>query len=73
MSNNASTKPIKYIETAIELARVNMRPMAPPNSGPASNKEIGHKLRHGQTSVDRTTPGANVIKLFKVVSYKFSQ
>ena len=34
MSNKASTKPMRYIETAMELANVNMRPMAPPNSGP---------------------------------------
>ena len=34
MSRRASTKPIKYIETAMELANVNIKPMAPPNSGP---------------------------------------
>ncbi len=34
MSSKASTKPIKYMETAMELARVNIRPIAPPNSGP---------------------------------------
>ncbi len=34
MSIRASQKPIRYMDTAMELARVNMRPMAPPNSGP---------------------------------------
>ena len=40
MSIRASQKPIRYMETAMELARVNMRPMAPPNSGP---RDLGKK------------------------------
>ena len=33
-SSNDSQNPIKYMDTAIELAKKNRRPMAPPNSGP---------------------------------------
>jgi hypothetical protein len=33
-SRSDSQKPIRYIATAIELAKKNINPMAPPNSGP---------------------------------------
>ena len=39
-SSNDSQNPMRYIETAMELARKNIRPMAPPNSGPGW---VGHK------------------------------
>ena len=35
MSFKESQNPMMYIDTAIELAMVNMIPMAPPNSGPS--------------------------------------
>ena len=35
MSSRDSQNPITYIATAIELASVNIRPIAPPNSGPS--------------------------------------
>ena len=39
-SSSDSQKPMRYIETAMELARKNISPMAPPNSGPGG--EGGH-------------------------------
>jgi len=33
-SRSDSQNPMRYIETAMELAKKNIRPMAPPNSGP---------------------------------------
>ena len=35
MSSRDSQKPITYMATAIEFARVNISPIAPPNSGPS--------------------------------------
>jgi len=39
-SRRDSQNPIRYIETAMELARKNIRPIAPPNSGPKILKQI---------------------------------
>ena len=43
-----SQNPIVYMATATELATVNMRPMAPPNSGPRdlekNNKSIKKEI-----------------------------
>lgn len=35
MSRRDSQNPITYMATAIEFASVNIRPIAPPNSGPS--------------------------------------
>jgi len=33
-SSNDSQNPMRYIDTAMEFARKNINPIAPPNSGP---------------------------------------
>ncbi len=36
-TSSDSQNPMRYIDTAMELARKNINPMAPPNSGPKEN------------------------------------
>ena len=52
-SRKLSANPIMYIATAMEFARVNIRPMAPPNSGPSA-REILRGCSQAAARRDRT-------------------
>jgi hypothetical protein len=65
---------MRYIDTAMELARKNINPMAPPNSGPKENiylLVLADQHKHSNTS-KRILIVYKLIKYFIVITYVFT-